>query len=363
MPLPFKRASLVAQVAEAIRAEIRKGVWQEWIPSERELSHSLHVSRNTCRFALHMLSRDGLIEPIRGRGNRIKRTASGATKPTLRRTHSVGVIIPEVLGKLRPSNSLMIEEVQAELYDIQLRVQLHCSPAYYAKNPRRALEKLVEKNPHDCWILILTQRPLQRWFMQQGIPCVVSGSIYPGIVLPSVDFDFRAICRHATGKLIALGHRRLVYINRQLRAAGDLESEIGFHEAIKSSSDRQAEGRVVYHDDHLESIAPLIKQLFKTSARPPTGVIVANSYCYLSVMTCLARNGLRVPEDVSLISRDDDGFLDYIDPLPARYVDDVANLAHKLMSMIRSLLDGRVAKRDAIRVVPRFSPGGSIRKI
>ncbi|MDB6092657.1 MAG: transcriptional regulator [Verrucomicrobia bacterium] len=363
MALSFKRASLVAQVADAIRAEIRNGTWREWIPSERELSRSLHVSRNTCRFALHTLSRDGLIEPLQGRGNRVKRTVRGAASTVARRANSVGVIVPEVLGKLRPRNSLVIEELQAELYDMQVRLQLHSSSAYYAKNPRRALEKLVEKNRHDCWVLILTHRPLQHWFMQQEIPCVVSGSIYPDIVLPSMDYDFRAVCRHAVGKLLALGHRRLVFINRQSRAAGDLESETGFYEAIKGTSYQGVEGRVVYHNDDRESIPPLIKQLFKSSARPPTGLIVANSFCYLSVVSSLARLGLRVPEDVSLISRDDDPFLNYIDPDPARYVDDVNNLAHKLMSLIRSVLDGGAAKRDAVRIVPHFSVGKSTRKI
>lgn len=363
MPLTFKRSSLVAQVADAIRMEIRRSTWTEWIPSERELSRSLHVSRNTCRFALHLLYREGLVEPVQGRGIRVRQLPPAVKPQILPQTHSVGVIIPDALGRLRPSNSLMIEELQAELYDMQVRLQLHSSPAYYAGNPRRALEKLVEKTPHDCWILVLSHRPLQNWFMQRQLPCVVSGSIYSDVVLPSVDYDYRAVCRHAVGKLLALGHRRIVFLNRQLRAAGDLESEAGFAEGIRASSDEKIESRIVYHDDHLESVSNVIRQLFKSTMKPPTGLIVANPFSYLSAMTTLARCGFRVPDDVSLISRDDDPFLAYVDPVPARYIYDVTGLARKLMFMIRSLLDGGAAKRDAVRIVPHFSAGGSLRKL
>ncbi|HZZ57510.1 MAG TPA: GntR family transcriptional regulator [Opitutaceae bacterium] len=362
MSLTFKRASLVAQVADAIRSQIHGGTWREWIPSERELSNSLHVSRNTCRFALHMIYREGLAEPIQGRGIRVKRATPASGGPAVATRHSVGVIIPEPIGRLRPSNALMIEELQAELYDMGVRLQLHSSPAYYGGNPRHALEKLVEKNPHDCWILVLSQRPLQSWFMQRGLPCVISGSIYDGVELPSVDFDLRAVCRHAVGMLLAQGHRRIVFFNRQLRAAGDLDSEMGFHEGVRGTSYEQVEARVVYHDDHLASVASLTKQLFKGSMKPPSALIVANPYCYLSVMSTLARLGFRVPDDVSLISRDDDPFLNHVDPEPARYIYDVTHLARKVMFLVRSLLDGGLAKRDAVRIVPHFSAGGSVRK-
>ena len=361
MDLTLNRSSLVAQVADAIRTKIFRAEWTEWIPSERELSKMLHVSRNTCRASLHNLYRESLIEPVRGRGIRVNRAAVRKSLSTGQHARSVGMIIPEALGRLRPSISLLIEELQGELFDLGVRLHLHNSPMYYRPNPRYALEKLIQKNHHDCWILMLSHRALQLWFMQRGLPCLVSGSIYSDIRLPSVDNDYRAVCRHAIGRLIALGHRRIVFLNRRLCAAGDLESEAGFLEGARTSSHEQVEAKVVYHDDDLESVSLLIKKLF-AAPLPPTGIIVANSYCYLSVMSTLARAGFRVPEDVSLISRDDDPYLDYLDPSPARYVNDGAVVVRKMMFPIRSLLEGGSAKVDPVRLEPRFAPGGSLRR-
>jgi DNA-binding LacI/PurR family transcriptional regulator len=360
--LTFKRASLIVQVADAVRTEIFRRGWTEWIPSERELSELLHVSRNTCRAALHTLYRENLIEPVRGRGIRVNRAAIPRAKSAGHHVQSVGVIIPEALGRLRPSNSLLIEELQAELFDVGARLQLHSSPVYYRANPHEALKRLVEKNHHDCWILMQSQRALQRWFMKRNLPCLICGSVYPDMRLHSVDYDYRAVCRHATGRLIALGHRRIVFLNRRLRAAGDLESEAGVLEGVRTSSQEHVEARVAYHDDDVESVSMMVKKLMG-GPQQPTGIIVANSYCYLSVMSMLARMGLRVPEDVSLISRDDDPYLAYLNPDPARYIYDGAGLARKIMMQVRSLLEGGITKLEPVRLAARFVEGASTRRL
>lgn len=362
MALTFKRTSLITQVADALRAEVLRGAWFRWLPTERELCQSLHVSRNTCRSALRALYREGMLEAVHARGIRIKRRRNCPTRPALRRDRSIGLVVPDNICRLEPRNSLLIEEIQAELYDMQVRLQLHINPACYRHNPGPALEKLVKRNRHDCWILMQSQRPLQRWFGQRKLRCLVTGSNYSDIKLPSIDYDYRAICRHAAGTLLSLGHRRLVLLNRSLRAAGDLESETGFFEGVRNSSYERVEARLAYHDDNLKSVSNVIKNLI-LCRRPPTGIVIANSFSYLSVLTVILRSGLRVPDDISLISRDDDPFLTHVDPEPARYLFDSSSLAHKTIHMMRSLLDQGVAKHESVRVVPRFITGGSMRKL
>ena len=352
----------MAQVADAIRTEILKGGWIDWIPSERELSQMFHVSRNTCRAALRTLYREKLLESVPGLGIKIDQPTVQKARSRSPHSVSVGLIIPQSVSRLRPTHSLLIEELREQLFDHQVRMHVYSSPAYYRARPQNALKRLVEKNQHACWILVLSHHSLQAWFAARGIPCVVSGSIYPDIRLPSVDYDYRAICRHAVGKLIGLGHRRIVFFNRQWRAAGDLESEVGFLEGINASPQGNVSGRVVLHLDDRQSVANLIRQLYAADS-PPTALIVANSYCYLSVVTTLARLGLLVPRDVSVICREDDQFLAYVEPEPARYLNNSAALARKMMSLIRPLLEGNVSRLEPVRLLPQFNAGGSVRRI
>jgi LacI family transcriptional regulator len=359
MPLALIRSSLVTQVADAIRAEVLRGAWKEWLPSERDISRSLHVSRNTCRGGLRVLQREMLLEPIKGRGIRLTKLAAGQTRSIADPSHSVGVIMPLPLARMPPHSGVVLDELKDELTLSGNQIHLHDGSTFYSGNPDKALERLVAHNRHDCWILTRSTEPMQKWFMKRSIPCVVSGSLYPGIKLPSADQDRRAMCRHAAGRLISLGHRRLVFLNRRVRAAGDVESELGFMEGVKASSHADLDARVLYHEDTRDSTVLLLDGLWRRSAAPPTGLLIANSYCYLSAMSALARNGLRVPADVSLISRDDDTFLVYLLPEPARYVLDHSQLARKISSLIRALLSHAGAKLEPAKIISRFEAGSS----
>lgn len=364
MPLVLQRSSLIAQVADALRKEVLSGTWKEWIPSERDISRTLHVSRNTCRNSLQVLRREMLIVPVRGRGMRVNPAATRKVRSAVRRqVHSIGIISLEPPARMPSFSGSVLDELRDEMILSGVRVQLHTNPIYYRGGPDRALKRLVQQSRHDCWIIVRSNEHLQRWFVENAIPCVVSGAVHPGVNLSSVDQDRRAICRHATGRFISLGHRRLAFVNRHTGAAGDRESEVGFWEAVKSSSHAGVEARVVYHDDTRESTFQAVDALWTTHALPPTGLLIANSHCYLAAMCALARRGLRVPQDVSLISRDDDNFLNYLDPEPARYRFEPHLLARKLASLVRRLLEHPSAKPERMTFVSPFIDGDSCRPI
>jgi DNA-binding LacI/PurR family transcriptional regulator len=220
---------------------------------------------------------------------------------------------------------------------------------------------LLRKNRHDCWLLMRSTESLQRWFMERGIPSLIAGSAYPGILLPSVGDDHRSICRHAANRLIALGHRRIAFLNRRPSGAPDRESDAGFAEAVRAAP-AKVEARTVYHNSSHKNAVQLIERLFAASA-PPTGLLIVNSYCYLSVLSALARLGRRVPGDVSLISKDDDAFLAYMDPEPARYAIAPGALVHKSMVFLRSMLEGASIKPISVRLIPNFIAGASCRRV
>ena len=96
-------------------------------------------------------------------------------------------------------------------------------------------------------------------------------------------------------------------------------------------------------------------------ATRPTALAVPNPYCCLAVMSGLAQLGWRVPEQVSLISRDDDPFLAYLVPEVARYVVSPRAFVRCLLPQVLELLPGGVvSSRRAVRLMPQFVRGASI---
>jgi GntR family transcriptional regulator len=73
MPFPIVRKNgipLYIQVKEAVMAEIKSGIWKtgDKLPTERELSEKLKVSRNTVSQAYQELEAEGVLSSVQGRG-------------------------------------------------------------------------------------------------------------------------------------------------------------------------------------------------------------------------------------------------------------------------------------------------------
>lgn len=345
------------QIAAQLRTEIAKGTWRGWLPSERALCELLQASRHTIHAAIEQLKAEGLIETNRGLGNCIVATPPSAAEPNQAKT--VGIVIPDPIGHLRPLIALWIDELKDLLINEGCRVRVHEAQKYYQTNPARALERLIDQNAHDAWVLTLSSEAMQRWFARRQVPCLVAGSTYDGIELPSYDLDYHAICRHAAGVLLRAGHRRLAMLNRETRRAGDMDSEAGFVEGVRASSHRDATVEIAYHRDDLASVTQALRRVLDRRQRP-TALLVSNSYAYLSTTSLLAQRGIRIPEDISLISRDDDPFLASLFPTPARYAVSPHAFAKKMLGLILRLIRHDPGVHRHAYLLPRFTAGASI---
>ncbi len=355
-----QRLSLVGQTVACLQSAISAGQWQEWLPAERTLCETLQVSRSTLRRALAQLKRNGAIRAQHGAGNRIVRRR---TPPRgYRRFRDVALLAPEPLERLRPTQTLWIDELRAMLSERGCRLHVLHGHQFFSARPDAALEKLVRQHPHGCWILLLSNAACQRWFARRGEPCLIAGSCLPGIDLPSRDLDHRAACRHAAGVLLGLGHRRLAFLAQKSPLAGDIESEAGFLEGVRRSRDAAIHATVVRHDTTAAGILQALRPLMAPTTRP-TALLVPNAFYYLAVVTGLAQLDWHVPRQVSVISRDEDPFLSFITPAPARYVVSPRVYARSILHAVAELLEGGNIGLRATQLMPRFVRGASIDRV
>ncbi|MFZ5495473.1 MAG: substrate-binding domain-containing protein [Verrucomicrobiota bacterium] len=360
MPDLPQRRFLAHQVADMLRDGIRRGLWQSHLPAERALCAKYQVSRVTVRSALKQLQREKLIRSEHGSGSLI--LAKPRKQAGQRQSHDVGLLSPEPLERLRPAQTLWIDELRAMLSEHGCRLHVFHGRQFFRGNPSRSLRRLIAENPHGCWILTLSNAAIQQWFDKQKVPCIVAGSVHAGLGLPFRDLDHRAMCRHAAGVLLGLGHRRLALVIATSDLAGDIESEAGFVEGVERSSHIGAQAGVARHDGTLAGISLALRRLMEKQP-PTTGLVVANALNYLTVVSRLAQMGRRVPQDVSVISRDDDIFLSYLVPAPARYETSPHILARSLLRPVLELLARTVLTRRDQRLMPDFVRGESVSPI
>jgi DNA-binding LacI/PurR family transcriptional regulator len=352
-----QRNSLVSQTADILLAEIFRGTWRDWLPGERALCEKLQISRNTLRSALKQLKRDKVIQAQHGAGNRILSRPKG--RPINKELMTVGLLTPEPLERLRPLHTLWIDELRGLLIEQGCRLHLYHGHQYFRQTPGTALQKLVRQNRHGCWILSLSNEPMQRWFEKNEVPCLVAGSIYPGVTLPFRDLNHRAMCRHAAGVLLALGHRRVAMLMNKSNRAGDLESETGFIDGMRHTVHAGVEPQVIRHEATIASLCHALSRLMEQK-QPPTALLVVNPFHYLTVSSRLTQQGWRIPRDISVMSRDEDPFLSFVIPEPARYVTSPHLFARGLLRPVLELLRGHLPSEKSSMIIPKFIKGDSL---
>lgn len=352
-----KRHSLVQQAADLLQEGIASGRWKDWLPGERDICIQFQVSRNTVRLALGQLQKHGLIRAIHGSGYRILTKPLAVKSPPVEK--NAALLIPEMPMPLRPSQVAWIDELRAMLGEHNYLLRIFYGRQYLSRNPGPALRKLVEQHQHSCWILMRTNVTIQKWFSKHCPRCLVVGSVYANLPLANRSLDHRAICRHAAGVLLGLGHRRIALMIPKPALAGDLESEDGFVGGMQASSHPDTEAIMCWYEPAPEEIVRSVRRLLARKL-PPTALIVANTYHYLVVWSYLVRTGIRIPEEMSILCRDDDQFLSYLIPVPARYVLPPEKQAKAVMRAVLEIIETGETVSHKMKFLPTFEMGHTV---
>ena len=115
--------------------------------------------------------------------------------------------------------------------------------------------------------------------------------------------------REATEYLYQLGHRRIAHVTTfKGERFGDERAEAFLAEMAKRSLPVKTEW--IYRDECFRSGGPLVPFLERLFSEPdrPTAVSCGNDLIALRVMTALERQGIRIPEEVSVIGYSDLSF-------------------------------------------------------
>lgn len=347
-----QKISLVAQAAAMILDEIESGRWIGSLPGEHELCAQLHVSRRTVRAALKQLSRSGAIKCRHGRRREIVNRRA-RKKPVSNR---VLVLMPEPLQAVSPLGVFLIDRLREHLMEAGYVLETHASRVPFRARTPQELESLAKTLHPAGWVLLQSTESMQRWFVTRGLPCVVIGSCYDGIALPSVDRDYGAVCHHAVNQIVARGHKRLVLLSPQPPSAGDVITAAGFREAVGKVAG--LEGIMQEHDGSVASICAQVDKLM-SRAQPPTAFLVCRAHHVLTVMGHLLSTGVKIPSDVAVISRDDDSFLQVVVPTVARYSHNRSVFASKVSRVVMEMLRGELRTQN-YKIMPLYIPGKTL---
>lgn len=354
-------SSKIDQAADIIRSAILSGDLVQVLPSERRLSEQLQISRASVRKALEALTREGMLAPVQASKKRLIIETAGVRK----KVENKQVIFLSQKPAHESSSQVLEQFAQLNHYLSKagyVAEMVTSGIFHYNQVLPEQMEELTARREGAHWILHQCPEHVQLWFAACGIRATVFGSIFPTVGLPFVDVDFCSAARHATGYLLARGHKRLGLIRFRSHLAGDDCAFQGMVDGLMSHAEygALAAPQVLTHNFDVGRLTYELNQLF---AKPdaPTGLLVVNFHHMVTVMTHLPSIGISIPEDVSIISLCHDEVLEYFSPKPTCY-----GCGEQLvMQQVRMVLgyDSGACEDKGSLLIPEQIVGHSVRRV
>lgn len=285
------------------RIESRELLPGDKLNSENELSEMFALSRQTVRHAIGVLEDEGVVSRIRGSGTYI----NDNRRSVLENKTRIAVVTTYVDSYIFPRT---IQGIENGLFENGFSVQIAFTNNQLERE-RTILNDIISRDDVAGLIIEATKSglpnpnlPLYRTLMKRGIPIVFINSFYPQLMLPHVTLNDRLSAEAAANYLLEAGHRRIGALLKFDDGQGHLRYQ-GYVDAMRRAGLSAGDNGVVwvdtYGEQHLEDYKIQILKGFMDC----TAVFCYNDKIAFGLVKLLEEEGIRVPEDISLISIDD----------------------------------------------------------
>lgn len=352
--------SITEQFTEHLRGEILRGRWRGELPGRHQLAAAFGLNNKTVESALRQLESDGLlVSQGAGRRRRINTEATG-----IRRALRIAILTFDFEEDRRIG---YMSDLYHSLSDAGHTVLFAPRSQSEMQFNLKRISRHVEETKADAWVVLAGSREILEWFAARPDPAFAVFGQRQDLAIAGFGPDKAPAINAATGRLIELGHRRIVLLVRRARRKPVPSlSVLAFLDSLKSAGIRAGDYNLPDWAESKAGFKECLEALF--SVTPPTALIVDEVPWFIATLHFLARRGLRVPGDVSLVCTDDDPALACcepsiacikwdIRPLVRRVVNWAGNVSHGKPDLRQSLTPAVFMDTDAISRPPHSAPG------
>jgi LacI family transcriptional regulator len=227
------------------------------------------------------------------------------------RTHTIGMLIPDLTNPLFPPIVKGIEErLSQDGYTLVL------ANTDYNLAREHAIARVLVARRVDGFVLATARReyPLVQELLDAGRRVVLVNRTMEHSAVASVTGDERAGICLAVAHLASLGHRQIAYVGGDSDASTGLSRYEAFVVGLREAG-LPLDPDLVAHATrfHEEPGAAAFAELLDRGTRF-TAVVAANDRLALGCYDVLRERGLRVPEDMSVTGYNDMQFADRFAP-------------------------------------------------
>lgn len=240
------------------------------------------------------------------------------------KTNTIGLTVPNIDNPFFSTlAAVIINQTKRLGYNILLTDTMENE-----ENEVQAINSYVSRSVDGIIAVPVGSAPDYLETVARNIPLILIDRYFDNTSLPYVCTDNYSGGYMAAEHLVNKGYRNLMAIQGVPTSMPNKERHRGFAQAVADYAERGVRARVAgdsfsVDNGYREAVAAL------TSEDKPDAIFVFSTTILLGVIKAAKELQLRIPEDVAVISFDNNRFLDYIDPAITR-VEQPVNTIGKL---------------------------------
>ncbi|BAM03138.1 LacI family DNA-binding transcriptional regulator [Phycisphaera mikurensis] len=257
----------------------------------------------------------------------------------LKSTTNVAFVYTDESSLGSPFDSALLSGVAERLRERDLDLLL-----LHAQHSRRSGESLTQlflrKGVRGA-VVRTTARTLHvcEEIARERFPAVVAGERFDAPTVKSVQCSSRAASRQAAEHLLHLGHRRFALCTNVIDDTDHADRALGFAEALKAAGlDPQAQP-LLRTPAHREGGVQLARRIAALPDKP-TALFVLDPMTCAGLLQELPNNGIRVPEDMSVMGFDDGELRHLLSPEMTCVCQNAKALGEDAVALLDELVDG-----------------------
>lgn len=308
------------------------------LPTEKELCEKFGLSRQTIRHATGVLEKKKICTRVRGSGTYVGVNHVSPNRP---RTMNIAVMLTfansYIFAPVLMGISSLLEE---RGYSAQISFTNNST-----EKEGKILSNLLENDNIDGIIAEPSKgalpNPNRKYYEElrgRGIPILFINAAYRDMDIPCIRLDDERVAEEAVKLIISRGHKRIGGIFHAEDAQGP-ERYVGYMKGIRGAGLIPEEEHIVWLDTvAVGNMEPMMDYMLKR-LEGCTAVFTYNDEVAAQMITGCEKRGMRLPEDLSIVSIDNADIADSCSPKITTFPHPKEILGRRAAATILEMLD------------------------
>jgi LacI family transcriptional regulator len=280
-----------------------------------------------------------------------------------KKSNLVGLIIPESDFEARPVFFDILPYISQTLALYQKEMIISPVTTVPGEYVGQTLEMIIRKRKLEGCIILpgfSRSHPLYKEAKKLQYPIVTVGENILSPTCSNFNMDEQKGAQLAVEHLIANGHKRIGFINGPSHASICHERFAGYKQAMQDAGLSWEEDWIIESDFTGDGGAKSIDYLLQFSPSL-TACFFANDLMAIGAISKLSSNGIRIPDDFSIIGYDGLFLTKYTTPPLSTVTINTTKFGIRIAELLLQLINGGVGKAE--RLAPYLITRESVRKL